>query len=84
MKMSLPLTETQKRTACIAELITWLEEMTRGGATEDVSPRTLITAWLALPYPALGNRPPDAFLVDDVGRRRVMALLRQMEAGAYG
>jgi uncharacterized protein (DUF2384 family) len=57
--------------------------MTSDSAPPDFSPKNWVEDWLKAPHPALGNRTPESLLDTNDGRRRVIGLLGQIEAGAY-
>jgi uncharacterized protein (DUF2384 family) len=57
--------------------------MTSDSAPPDFNPRVWVKDWLKTPHPALGNRTPGSLLDTDDGRRRVIGLLGQIEAGSF-
>ena len=73
----------QDRAACIRILIAKVGSMASDSAPPDFSPKNWVKGWLKAPHPALGNHTPGSLLDTDDGRRRVVGLLGQVEAGSY-
>lgn len=62
------------------DLLTQLEEMLPEEAS---SPMTILEGWLNAPMPALGGKAPAELMGTQEGRARVLALLKQVEAGVF-
>jgi uncharacterized protein (DUF2384 family) len=73
----------QGREAYIRMLTAKVASMTTDSAPADFSPRDWVARWLKTPHPALGNLTPGSLMDTDDGRRLVMGLLGQIEAGSY-
>ena len=73
----------QDREACVRMLTANVAAMTFDSAPPDFSPRDWIEEWLMTLHPALGNHTPGSPLDTDDGRRCVVGLLGQIEAGSY-
>lgn len=68
----------------LIDLVTLVNLMVgRSGRSEEFVAANWLGRWLQFPCPALGGKPPAAYLNSEVGFQQVERLLMQMESGAY-